>query len=599
MQSIERTTGCGLVTADYLNKDICLSGWVSRRRDHGGLIFIDLRDRSGLMQVIFNPDFAKEAHNRAHQLRSEYVISVCGKVVERMPETVNKELPTGKYELQVTNLTVLNKAKTLPFMLEEADTVDEELRLKYRYLDLRRPAMREKFALRSDVIFAMREFFHKDGFYEIETPILTKNTPEGAREFLVPSRLHHGSVYAMPQSPQLYKQLLMASGMEKYFQIARCFRDEDLRADRQPEFTQLDVEMSFVDEKMIQDTTERMLAYVYKKVFDKTLPLPFERMTYDHAFSTYGSDKPDVRFDLHIKDCTKLFADTELKFLRAIIDKGGKIGALHVTGQDFSRGDLDKWVNRALELGAKGLVYINVKDDNTFESPISKFLPADFLKQAQTIFPGITAGSTLFLVAGQYKEAWNVLGRLRLELARQLKMIPYEKDAFLWITDFPLFEYAAPGVAPGERRGDEKTKQWNAVHHPFTSPQEGWETQEQDQMKARAYDIVLNGTELGGGSIRIHEREMQDKVFEILGLDKEKAQEKFGFLLEAQELGFPPHGGIALGLDRLIMLMTRSASIREVIAFPKTQRGYDPMMQAPTPVDDTVWREYGLRLNKK
>jgi len=599
MQSIPRTTGCGLVTADLLGKEICLSGWVARRRDHGGLIFIDLRDRSGLMQLVFNPDFSKETHTLAHQLRSEYVISVCGKVVERTPETVNKELPTGQFELQVTDLKVLNKAKTLPFMLEEADSVDEELRLKYRYLDLRRPEMLKKLALRNDAIFAMREFFHKNGFYEIETPILTKNTPEGAREFLVPSRLHPGSVYAMPQSPQLYKQLLMASGVEKYFQIARCFRDEDLRADRQPEFTQLDVEMSFVDEKMIQDTTERMLAYVYKKLFDKTLSLPFERMTYDHAFATYGSDKPDVRFDLHIKDCTDLFADTELKFLRAIIDKGGKIGGLHVKGHDFSRGDLDKWVNRAQELGAKGLVYINVKDDNTFESPIAKFLPADFLQRAQTIFPdvvpdearrsssGAKTGSTLFLVAGPYKEAWEVLGRLRLELGRQLKMIPYDKDAFLWVTDFPLFEY------------DAKTKQWNAVHHPFTSPQAGWESKEREAMKARAYDIVLNGVELGGGSIRIHDREMQDRVFEILGLTKEKAEEKFGFLLEAQELGFPPHGGIALGLDRLIMLMTRSSSIREVIAFPKTQRGYEPMMQAPTPVDDTVWREYGLRLNKK
>jgi aspartyl-tRNA synthetase len=487
----------------------------------------------------------------------------------------------------VTNLTVLNKAKTLPFMLEEADAVDEELRLTYRYLDLRRPIMREKLALRSDVIFAMREFFHNDGFYEIETPILTKNTPEGAREFLVPSRLHAGSVYAMPQSPQLYKQLLMASGMEKYFQIARCFRDEDLRADRQPEFTQLDVEMSFIDEKMIQDITERMLAYVYKKIFDKTLSIPFGRMTYDHAFAAYGSDKPDVRFDLKIKDCTELFADTELKFLRSILDNGGKIGALHVTGQQFSRGDLDKWVNRAQELGAKGLVYINIKDDKTLESPISKFLSVDFLKQAQGVFSDVEPGSTIFLVAGLYKEAWEVLGRLRLELARELNMIPYDQDSFLWITDFPLFEY------------DEKTKQWNAVHHPFTSPQEGWESQERDHMKARAYDIVLNGVELGGGSIRIHDREMQDKVFEILGLSKEKAQEKFGFLLEAQELGFPPHGGIALGLDRLIMLMTRSASIREVIAFPKTQRGYEPMMQAPTPVDDTVWREYGLRLYKK
>ncbi len=584
MQSIRRTTGCGQVGAAVLGQKICLVGWVNRRRDHGGLIFIDLRDRSGRMQLVFNPDFSKEAHEEAHQLRSEYVIAVCGTVVERTPGTVNVELTTGKYELQVTNLVVLNRAKTLPFMLDEAGGVDEELRLKYRYLDLRRPEMQKKLALRNDVIFAMREFFHKEDFYEIETPILTKNTPEGAREFLVPSRLHHGSVYAMPQSPQLYKQLLMASGMEKYFQIARCFRDEDLRADRQPEFTQLDMEMSFIDERQIQDTTERMLAYVYKKVFNKTLDIPFERMTYDHAFATYGSDKPDVRFGLHIEDATTMFADTELKFMRSILDKGGKIGALHVKDQDFSRGDLDKWVSRAQDLGAKGLVYIAIKDQNTFESPISKFLPSDFFKQIQAIFSDVAPGSTIFLVAGPYKEAWEVLGRLRLEFARTFTLIPQDTDAFVWITDFPLLEC------------DAKTKQWSAVHHPFTSPQEGWEEQKPDQMKARAYDIVLNGVEIGGGSIRIHERGMQDAIFELLGLSKEKVNEKFGFLLEAQELGFPPHGGIALGLDRLLMLMTHSSSIREVIAFPKTQRGYEPMMEAPTLVDDQVWRDYGLRL---
>lgn len=587
MQSVQRTTGCGLVGVDLLGKKICLAGWVHRRRDHGGLIFVDLRDRSGIMQLVFNADFDNDAHALAHQLRSEYVIAVCGKIVERTPGTVNTELSTGSYELQVTALTILNRAKTLPFLLEDANNVDEELRLKYRYLDLRRPEMQKKLALRNEVIFAMREFLHKDGFYEIETPLLTKNTPEGAREFLVPSRLHAGSVYALPQSPQLYKQLLMASGMEKYFQVARCFRDEDLRADRQPEFTQLDMEMSFIDEKMIQDTIERMLGYVYKKLFGKMLSLPFQRIIYDEAFATYGSDKPDVRFDLHIKDCTALFVSTELKFLRAILDKGGRIGAIHVKGQQFSRGDLDKWVNCAQELGAKGLLYMTIRDEKNIESPIAKFLPADFYAKIRTAFHDVVPGSTVFLIAGPYKEAWELLGRLRLELGRSLQLIPYDQDAFLWITDFPLFEY------------DEKMKKWNAAHHPFTRPQEGWEKQSREMMKARAYDIVLNGVELGGGSIRIYEKDIQNKVFEMLGLSKEKAEEKFGFLLEAQELGFPPHGGIALGLDRLIMLMTRSASIREVIAFPKTQRGYEPMMQAPTSVDDTILREYGLRLNKK
>lgn len=584
MQSTQRTIGCGQVSSDLLSKKICLFGWVHRRRDHGGLIFIDLRDRSGLMQIIFNPDFSKSAHDIAHQLRSEYVVAVCGTVVERTPETVNNELPTGKYELQVDTLEVLNKAKPIPFMLDEAAQVDEELRLKYRYLDLRRPEMRKKFELRSNVIFAMREFYHSNDFYEIETPILTKNSPEGAREFLVPSRMHGGSFYAMPQSPQLYKQLLMASGMEKYFQIARCFRDEDLRSDRQPEFTQLDVEMSFVDEKQVQDTTERMLAYMYKKALGKEIAIPFARISYDEAFAQYGNDKPDVRFELKIQDCTQLFENTELKFMRSILEKGGKIGALHVEGRQFSRGDLDKWVSRAQDLGAKGLVYIHVKSPDKLESPIAKFLPEDFLKQAQALFPTIAQGSTLFLVAGPYKDAWEVLGRLRLEIGNQLKMIPLDTDAFIWITDFPLFEY------------DTQTKRWNAVHHPFTSPEDGWENLEPADMKARAYDIVLNGVELGGGSIRIHKPEMQEKVFEILGLDKQKMQDKFGFLLEAQELGFPPHGGIALGLDRLLMLMTRSKSIREVIAFPKTQRGNDPLMESPTKVDEKTLREYGLRL---
>ncbi len=388
----------------------------------------------------------------------------------------------------------------------------------------------------------------------------------------------------MPQSPQLYKQLLMAGGIEKYYQIARCFRDEDLRADRQPEFTQLDVEMSFVDEKAVQDSTEKMLKSVYKKSLSKDLQIPFARMTYDTAFATYGTDKPDLRFELPITEVTPLFAQTELNFMRTILDKGGKIGALHVRGHDFSRGDLDKWVSRAQELGAKGLVYIHVKDPDKLESPIAKFLPDNFFALAQDLFPTIARGSTLFLVAGPYKDAWEVLGKLRLELGHRLKLIQKDKDAFLWITDFPLFEQ------------DAQTKQWYAVHHPFTSPQEGWEQQEKADMKARAYDIVLNGTELGGGSIRIHQPVVQRKVFEILGLNAEKAQDQFGFLLEAQELGFPPHGGIALGLDRLLMLMTRSKSIREVIAFPKTQRGYDLMMEAPTKIDEKHLREFGMRL---
>lgn len=579
----KRTTYCGLVTEQYLNNTITLCGWVARRRDHGGLIFIDLRDRTGIVQLVFNPDIASSAHVAAHNLRSEFVICITGTVVKRSDATINKDLPTGSFEIQVHQLDILNKAKVLPFSLEEADNVEEELRLKYRYLDLRRPEMSHRLALRNNVIFAMREILQRHGFYEIETPILTKNTPEGAREFIVPSRNNPGEFYALPQSPQLYKQLLMAAGMDRYFQIARCFRDEDLRADRQPEFTQLDIEMSFVQEKDIQDIIEQLLAHIWKMVFNVEIKLPFPRMPFEQAFGLYGSDKPDFRFGLQITDCTSLFAATELKFMRQVLDSGGKIGAVHVADYEFTRSELDSMVNKAQQFGAKGLLWIRFKD-GIVDSPVAKFLPADFYASAQKLFPGLNEKSTLFVIAGAYDVAWTMLGRLRLELGNLLKLIPHDQFHFSWITDFPMFEYDAEG------------KRWNAMHHPFTRPQEGWESVPTAQVKARAYDVVLNGIELGGGSIRIFDAATQDKVFDVLGLSKEQVQYKFGFLLEAQELGFPPHGGIALGLDRLIMLMSKAQSIREVIAFPKTARGHDPMMDCPTKVDDDQLKEYGIKI---
>jgi aspartyl-tRNA synthetase len=584
MESFKRTVGCGEVTEKYLASVITLAGWVHKRRDHGGLIFVDIRDRSGFMQIVFSKDISLSAQEKAQHLRSEYVIAVTGKVVQRAPESVNKELPTGRYELQVDELTILNKAKPLPFSLDHAQEVDEELRLTYRYLDLRRPIMQEHMRMRHKIVFAMREFLVKEDFYEIETPILTKNTAEGAREFLVPSRLHRGYFYALPQSPQLYKQILMAAGMEKYFQIARCFRDEDLRADRQPEFTQLDMEMSFITEKDIQDVIERLFHHFFTTIFGIEVALPLRRMTYDEAFRTYGSDKPDLRFGMPIYDVSSVFKDTQLSFLRTALDKGGAIGSIVVKGYSFTRSELEHWVNQALQNGAKGLVWIRFKENGEVEAPITRFLPSDFFESMRQSIPDLKPGDTAFLIAGPYKEGWTQLGRLRLQIGHALGIIPQDKIELLWVTDFPLLEC------------DEKLNCWTSVHHPFTSPQEGWEHQEPSKIKARAYDIVFNGVEVGGGSIRIHDPEVQRKIFDFLGFKKEEMEAHFGFLLEAQELGFPPHGGIALGIDRLVMLLLHCHSIRDVIAFPKTQSGADPMMHAPTPIDPKKLAEYGLKV---
>ena len=584
MQLFQRSAYCGQVNESFLEKEIFLSGWVNKRRDHGSLIFIDLRDRTGIMQLVINPQINSNIKDMAQTIRSEFVISVRGKVVKRSPNTINEKMSTGKLELQVLDLSIVNKSKALPFQLEEADNVDDELRLKYRYLDLRRKKMQDFLKLRHQVTFAIRKYLTEQEFYEIETPILSKSTPEGARDFLVPCRLQPQTFYALPQSPQIYKQLLMASGFDKYFQIARCFRDEDLRSNRQPEFTQLDLEMSFVQETDIQDACEGILNSIWEKIFNKSLKLPLPRMTYQEAFSKFGSDKPDIRFNLEIKDCTSLFESSGLKLLKSVIDKGGKVGALLIKNQNFTRAQFDKWVEFTTQkLEGKGLLYIKFKEDGAPESSIAKFLPSNFLIEARKIFSNITTADTIFLVADEYKNAWTVLGRLRNEFAKELKLINENEFKFLWITDFPLFEWSKE-----ERR-------FVSTHHPFTQPQKGWEKLKPEQIKAKAYDIVCNGEELGGGSIRIFDSNTQKEMFELLGIKQKEAKEKFGFLLEAQELGFPPHGGIALGLDRLLMLLTKTNSIRNIIAFPKTQSGICPMMETPAKIDAEQLKELFIK----
>jgi len=582
MAGFTRTASCGQVTEAMVGQTITIVGWVHRRRDHGKLIFIDLRDRSGIVQVVISSELSPATHAAAEQVRSEYVLSLTGNVVYRSAGTINKDLPTGLLEIQVAQLTILNSAKSLPFQLEEASSVDEELRLQYRYLDLRRPEMLSRLRVRHEMIFAMRSQLDREGFYEVETPILTKNTAEGAREFLVPSRMHKGSFYALPQSPQLYKQLLMAGGVERYFQVARCFRDEDLRADRQPEFTQLDLEMSFINEEDIQGVIERLIKYVVETVFQREVVLPLPRMKYDDALEQYGSDKPDVRYGMKINRLTPLFAGTELGFLRQVLSRGGEIGGLILRGQSLSRAAFDSWVDKAKSLGAQGMLWIRLHQNESCESPIAKYLPQDFFKSVQQLIPDAVDGDVLFVIAGSYRESWTQLGRLRTQLAEAYHMIDHKALQWLWVTDFPLLEY------------NSEKRRWTSAHHPFTSPQAGWEQQEPGQMKARSYDIVLNGVELGGGSIRIHDATTQRKVFDLLGLDEGEMKNHFGFLLEAQQLGFPPHGGIALGIDRFVMLLAGCSSIREVIAFPKPQSGFDPLMQAPTTVSAEKLVEYGL-----
>ncbi|MBH0229978.1 aspartate--tRNA ligase [Halobacillus yeomjeoni] len=581
---------CGSLRKEHLEQDVTLKGWVQKRRDLGGLIFIDLRDRSGIVQVVFNPEISEEALKTAENVRSEYVLEIQGQVVARDAQTVNNNLGTGEIEVVANGVTILNKAKTPPFMIEEQSEVAEDLRLKYRYLDLRRKEMQETFKLRHQTTQVIRNFLNEEEYMEMETPMLTKSTPEGARDYLVPSRVHDGEFYALPQSPQLFKQLLMMSGFEKYYQIARCFRDEDLRADRQPEFTQVDIETSFMSKEDIMAMTERMMARVMKEVKGIEVTTPFPRMPYEEAMERYGSDKPDTRFGLELVNLSEEVKDSGFKVFASAVASGGQVSAINVEGgaEKFSRKDIDKLTEDVKVYGAKGLAWLKV-NDGTVNGPIAKFFSEE---EAESLKQKLSAedGDLLLFVADKTSVVHDSLGALRLKLGRQLGLIDESKFNFLWVTDWPLFEY------------DEEEGRYFAAHHPFTMPaEEDLENLQSNpaDVHAEAYDIVLNGYELGGGSLRIYQKEMQDQMFDVLGFTKEEAQEQFGFLLEALEYGAPPHGGIALGFDRFIMLLAGRTNLRDTILFPKTASASDLMTNAPNQVSESQLQELHLQLNTK
>jgi aspartyl-tRNA synthetase len=584
--------GCGEIRESDIGQSLTLCGWVFRRRDHGGLIFIDLRDRSGIFQIVFSPDVSDDAHELAHDLRSEYVISASGKIRKRPAGTENPNMPTGMVEMYVNKLDVLNESSPLPFTIEDAADASETLRLKHRYLDLRRPEMQRNLIIRHKATKVIRDYLDEKGFLEIETPMLTKSTPEGARDYLVPSRLNPGHFYALPQSPQLFKQILMVSGLEKYFQIVKCFRDEDLRADRQPEFTQVDMEMSFADRKDVIEHIEGMMKRLFKDVLDVELETPFERLSFHESMERFGTDKPDLRIGLELKDMADLSEKGSFKILLDAIQSGERIKAINGKGMaGLSRKEIDMLTEEAQSFGAKGLAWIKVK--NGFESPIAKFFHEEILRQmAQRL--DAEEGDLMLFVADKEKVVHDVLSRMRIELGKRLNLIkPGYK--FVWITDFPLLEW-----------NDEEGR-FEAMHHPFTSPMD--EDIEKmltgdindkellSSLRAKAYDIVLNGYEIGGGSIRIHRRDLQRKMFELLRISEDDARVKFGFLLDALEYGAPPHGGIALGLDRLVMIMVGATSIRDVIAFPKTQKAFCLMSGSPSSVDPKQLRELYIKLN--
>ncbi|WJH37411.1 aspartate--tRNA ligase [Paenibacillus sp. CC-CFT747] len=581
-----KTHHCGALGKEHVGETVVLNGWVQRRRDLGGVLFIDLRDRSGLIQIVFNPDFSGEALETGDKARNEYVLAVKGKVVERDEETKNPNLATGEIEVQVTEIEILNQAKNPPFFIEDGIEIDESLRLKYRYLDLRRPEMQKTLWLRSKAAKVFRDYLDENGFIEVETPILTKSTPEGARDYLVPSRVHPGEFFALPQSPQIFKQLLMVGGLERYYQIARCFRDEDLRADRQPEFTQVDIETSFLTQDQLQDMMEELVARLFKETKGVDIPRPFQRLTYADAMGKYGSDKPDLRFGLELKDISDLVANCGVKVFASVIAGGGQVKALNAKGcGNWSRKELDDLQPFAARYGGKGLAWIQVKDGE-WKGPIVKFFTPEEIA-ALTERLEAEDGDVLLFSADNKKVVADVLGNLRLKIGRELGLIDESQYKFAWVVDFPLLGY------------DEEEKRYVAEHHPFTRPREEdvhYFDTDPGQIRAQAYDLVLNGYEVGGGSMRIYKRDVQEKMFQALGFSKEEAQEKFGFLLEAFEYGTPPHGGIAFGFDRLVMLLAGRTNLRETIAFPKTASATDLLTDAPGQVEEKQLEQLSIKV---